>query len=128
MTLAPAYDVEISVPGRQDWPEPEPYEGCCNPTCRKRGEQTHHVVRRSATAGPVRWVVVDGVVLLNEVRVCLWCHDDLNNHRAWIRYFTERGWLWYAAAPAAQAAGAAGSVQHPKSHRWFMPLGSLKGV
>jgi hypothetical protein len=127
VTLAPAFDSQISIP-EQEWAEPEPSHYCANPRCDRLGTQGHHIVRRSATGGPKRWIAIDGVVLLNEVRVCLWCHEDLNRHAAWIRYFTGEGWLWYAAAPAALAAGAAGSVQHPKSGRWFVPFGPLKGV
>lgn len=131
MTLAPVEEIRVTIPS-QEWEVELPeLLLCVNPDCTRRGTQKHHVVRRSAMAGPKRWVAIDGVVLLNEVPVCLWCHEDLNNHEAWIRYFTGEGWVWYAAGPAGSRASdwpGIESIQHPKSGRLFWKIGPLKEV
>lgn len=125
MTLAPVEEIRITIPS-QDWEVELPeLLLCANPDCKRRGTQLHHVVRRSATAGPKRWVAVDGIVLLNEIPVCLWCHEDLNAHKAWIRYFTGGSWVWYTALPG-QPELQHGDFQHPKSGRWFRRVGRIR--
>lgn len=129
MTLLPVETVRVTVPAQDSWPDDGNSPYCCCPSCAQAGTQTHHVVRRSETAGPKRWVAVDGLVLLNELRVCLWCHDKLNNHDAWIRYVDGEGWVWYAAARRGELRlDPERFIQHPKSGRWFKSLGRVKGV
>lgn len=125
MTLGPVEEARVTIPAQDGWVDEPQEQACCNPECDRRGTQTHHVVRRSATAGAKRWVAVDGVVLLNERRVCAWCHEDLNNHNAWVRHFTGQGWVWYAAVPGQHSLGP-DLIQHPKSGRYFRRVGTLK--
>lgn len=103
---------------------------CCHPACWERwGLQTHHVVRRSETGGPVRWVLINGVVLLNERRVCTPHHreltGELGGHLAWIRYLEGESWVWYAPAPAGHSGP--GGVTDKLGAIW-LPVGPLKGV
>jgi hypothetical protein len=130
VTLLPVEPVRVTIPAQDGWVEEDLPALCCNPQCDRRGGQTHHVVRRSETGGPIRWVAIDGVILLNEWRICLWCHEMLNCHDAWIRYLTPFGWVWYAALPARRSpvAGHGGPdfIQHPKSGRWFRLIGPLR--
>lgn len=120
MTLLPVEDTRITVPA-QDWPEPEPVVRCQGPVCQRQGTQWHHVVRRSATGGPVDWVCIDGLVLWNKVRVCLWCHQRINDHLYWIRYEDGVGWVWWK-REARHPASLGMWVQHPKSEAWFARL------
>jgi len=129
MTLLPVEEIRVTVPDRQDWPTGEDDWRCCNPNCGQRGTEGHHVVRRTATSGPVDWVAVDGIVLQNVVRVCHTCHEDITQHRAWIRHLPGEGWVWYAALPRGLAASpGADRVQHPKSGREFVRIGPVRGV
>lgn len=103
---------------------------CCHPACGETwGLECHHVVRRSETGGPVRWVVINGVVLLNERRVCKSHHreltGELGGHRAWIRYLEGDGWVWYAPAPRGSLVP--GGVVDKIGALW-LPVGPLKGV
>lgn len=125
MTLSPVEQVRIGVPPQEGWVEGHPELLCCCPSCGKVGTQTHHVITRKFTLGAKRWVTVDGLVLLNERRVCLWCHDDINNHLAWIMYAEGEGWVWYVARSPLPHETA---FQHPKSGRWFVLVGPLKEI
>ena len=73
----------------------------------------HHVIRRSATGGPVDWVSIDGLVIPNRVALCTLCHrgvtGEIGGHRYHIRFPTieqieaelySPWWLWYARMPA----------------------------
>ncbi len=127
MTLLPcaAQDIKPTV---KLGPEPEAEVVCAHPACANRGAlEPHHVVRRTATGGPVRWVIVNGVVLLN---VRMFCHvhhsmltGEIGGHRAWIRYLSGQGWVWYAPTPLAPA----GAVLDKLGAAW-VPVGPLKGV
>lgn len=128
MTLLPVEPIRVTIPAQEGWVKGETSERCANPECDQRGTETHEVVRRSYTAGAKRWVAIDGFVIGNQVRLCHSCHEDITQHRAWIRYLTGEGWVWYAAPPAGAGSPGSGSVQHPKSGRWFARLGPLKGV
>jgi len=129
MTLMPCARSEITATwGIGAWPEPEKETVCSHPKCANRGElEPHHVVRRSETGGPKHWVAVNGVVLLNERRLCHVHHvmvtGEVGGHRGWIRYLEGEGWVWYAPAPA----GSVGGVSDKLGAAW-LPVGPLKGV
>lgn len=128
MTLLPCVRSEITVPIGVVTIELEPETVCAHPQCAIRyGLQTHHVVRRSETGGPVRWVIVNGVLLLNERRLCQIHHamvtGEIGGHRAWIRYLEGHGWVWYAPAPL----GGPDAVLDKLGSAWI-PVDSLKAV
>lgn len=131
VTLSPVEDLRVTIPPQDCWVDPGREERCCNPTCGGPGAQEHHIVRRSATAGPKRWVNIDGLVLLNARRVCLHCHEEINNHRVWIRYLTGESWVWYGSAGRATAGieiDGYYAITHPKSGRVFIRIGPLKEI
>lgn len=130
MTLLPCAKLEIAVYRGDQVTEPETEIVCCHPACHEGwGLETHHVVRRSETGGPVRWVVVHGVILLNERKVCKPHHreltGELGGHLAWIRYLEGEGWVWYAPAPTGLSGP--GWVTDKLGALW-LPVGPLKGV
>lgn len=129
MTLLPCPKSEISV-----WHgatvEHAEETVCAHPGCWEVWSlETHHVVRRTETGGPVRWVRINGVILLNERRFCRLHHRQLTGevggHSAWIRYLEGEGWVWYAPAPLGLPAP--GAVPDKLGALW-LPVGSLKGV
>lgn len=132
MTLLPCPKAEIAV-YRGDTIEPDRELRCAHPTCAVGfALETHHVVRRTETGGPVRWVVINGVILLNERKVC---HDhhlqltgEVGGHKAWIRYLEGAGWMWYAPAPPG-ASGQPGQLAAvDKLGCLWLPVGPLKVV
>jgi hypothetical protein len=128
LTLLPIEPVRVTVPPQDCWPDEENAHWCANPDCDQYGSETHHVVRRSETAGPKRWVSIDGLVICNEVRVCSRCHCNITEHRAWIRYEEGTGWVWWAARPPDATADPSEFYEHPKSGRLFRRVGPLKGA
>lgn len=120
MTLLPCSPGDIKIPAQEGWIEKEASWQCENPKCAQRGTETHEVVRRSATAGAKRWVVIDGIVLCNQVRLCHSCHEDVTQHRAWIRFDYAGEWVWFAEHES-------GEVTNPKSGRAFRRIGPLQG-
>lgn len=101
MTLTLVEPARITLdPRRYDWcPTVELPDLCCVPDCRSLwGLQRHHIIRRSATGGPLDYVTIDGVVVTNVARICSSHHDDLTSpvggHRAAMAYSTGVGWVW----------------------------------
>lgn len=112
-------------------PAPEPELVCAHPACREHYLlEAHHVVRRSATGGPARWVALNGVVLLNVRMLCRKHHDQVTGqvggHKGWIRYLEGAGWAWYTPAPPG-AAVSPGAVVDKVGGLWKL-VGPLKGV
>jgi hypothetical protein len=79
----------------------------------QRWDHRHHIVRRSATAGPKRWISVDGLILPNVAGLCKLHHDQvtggIGGHQAKIGFpsleqlvdgLYRAWWLWYARLPA----------------------------
>jgi hypothetical protein len=128
MTLLPCEQARITVPPQDKWPWNGIPGMCQVPGCRERGEPgSHHVVRRSFTGGPMRFVSIDGVVLINEVRLCHRHHSEVTDHFAWIVYEEGNGWVWYVEwksmfeeLPNEQI------IKQPKSGRKFRRRGPLK--
>lgn len=130
MTLLPCPPADIKVYRGVAVEDPGADDVCCHPHCEVRwGLETHHIVRRSDTGGPVRWVVIRGVVLLNERKVCPKHHLELTGgvggHRGWIRYLEGEGWVWYAPAPLGSPAPLASAVVSKTGAVW-LPVGALK--
>ena len=130
MTLLPCPRIEIAVYDGPLVVEPQDETVCAHPACGEGwGLERHHVVRRSETGGPERWVVVNGVILLNERWLCHIHHvmvtGEVGGHRGWIRYLEGHGWVWYAPAPPGHAAS--GGVPDKLGCLW-LPVGPLKGV
>lgn len=129
MTLLPCPKVDIQVyDGAHVVPGEETV--CAHPACWSTWAlETHHVVRRTETGGPARWVLVRGVVLLNERRLCRPHHreltGELGGHLGWIRYLEGEGWVWYAPAPPGPSVP--GAVSDKLGALW-LPVGPLKGV
>ena len=110
MTLLAVEDARLGWPG-DDWPHDfDIPPGCMHPYCQQRWSQRHHVVRRSATGGPRRFVSIDGLVVPNVVGLCDIHHDQLTGlvggHRAAIvfppapeiaRDLYRGWWVWYGA-------------------------------
>lgn len=132
----------LGWPG-DDWPVSYALPPVCqHPTCDTTyWIEGHHVVRRSATAGPRDFVTIDGLVVPNRVGLCKEHHDQLTGlvggHKAAIVYPPAQGlttglytawWVWYAAAPVL-AGGVPGMPPLPlKSGGVLEPLDYLKGV
>lgn len=134
MTLLPCARDEAR-PFFGDPPGPNEDElQCAMPKCGEwHGLQHHHVVRRSELGGAYRWVVVNGVVLLNERMLCRHHHDMVTGmvggHRAWIRYLEGEGWAWYARAPhgLSPVASPPAVVLDKLGGAWLL-VGPLRGV
>lgn len=103
--------MRITVP-HGDWIDYDPATVCQVPNCEELSMHPHHIVRRSATGGPKRWVAIDGLVLPNVMGICGRHHQEVTGqwgghwakvvfplpeeiqaglYRAW--------WLWYARLP-----------------------------
>ena len=83
------------------------------PRCNERWAHRHHIVRRSATGGPKRYVSVDGLVLPNLMGICMRHHDQVTGmvggHWAKICFpsieelaanLYKPLWMWYARLPS----------------------------
>lgn len=132
MTLLPAAKAEIRV-FRGETVEHDDETVCAHPACGEwRGLERHHVVRRSETGGPERWVIIRGVILLNERRFCRHHHTmltgEIGGHRGWIRYLEGEGWVWYAPAPLGPGWLDLGVGVTDKLGAVWVPVGALKGV
>lgn len=92
------------------------------------GLQWHHIVRRSATGGPVDWIAVDGLVLWNKLRVCIHCHERINNHGIRLWYEDGEGWSVWVSIAYPLNTDQPGWWQHPKSGTWFARIMTIKEV
>lgn len=131
MTLLPAEPIRITVPSQDRWTWEGLPDQCQVPDCAEPRESGgHHVVRRSHTGGPVDYVCIDGLVLPNRVALCTIHHGDVTDHRAWIVYRAEQGWLWYRTNKFVlrHKIEAGECIVHPKSGRQFYLVGPLKQV
>ena len=102
MTLQSVEMTRITIdPRRYVWctePELTPY--CAIPGCTSTFRlQKHHIVRRSATGGPLDYVTIDGLVIQN---VCMLCREhhtmltgSVGGHKLWIVYESGEGWQVY---------------------------------
>jgi len=86
VTLDP---VDTDAIFRVDGPDYTVGPYCANPRCGRIAEHAHHIVRRSATAGPADWVEINGEVFANKTGLCPDCHDmvtgRVGGHQAAIR-------------------------------------------
>jgi hypothetical protein len=91
MTIDPRRYVWCTVPELPDW--------CAIPGCTNSFKlQKHHIVRRSATGGPLDYITIDGLVVQNICNLCREHHAEitgsLGGHKLWIVW--ERGrWQVY---------------------------------
>ena len=123
MTLAAVEPVRITIPPQEGWIEPESIYRCEIPACVRAGSQWHHIVRRSQTGGPKDWISIDGLVIWNKAWICLWCHDDINNHNVWIRY-VDGVWAVFKRIRLTHTPRE-GWIQNEKSGAWFMRIGQI---
>lgn len=107
----PVEPVRLAIPEIPPCFEPRVSAICAAPGCAARARQGHHVVRRSATGGPLDVVLIDGHAVANRIGFCDDCHDMLTGlvggHKAALlmpplalieRGLYSRRWVWYAAA------------------------------
>lgn len=116
MTLLPAEPARVTIdPRRYSWCPPLVLDSVCYaPGCTEVWQiQRHHIVRRSNTGGPLDYITIGGLVVPN---VCMLCRDHhdmvtglVGGHRAWIRYETGEGWLWYRPTRSGVAAWGGGA-------------------
>jgi 5-methylcytosine-specific restriction endonuclease McrA len=114
MTLRPVEPIRLTIPP-QDFPLPYDIPPQCQvPRCPRPWDHRHHIVPRSRTTGPKRYVAVDQIVLPNVCGLCFQHHENVTGvvggHFAKIRVptqdeidlglFTERCWLWYTRGPS----------------------------
>ena len=90
MTIDPRRYVWCTTPEFTSW--------CAIPGCHSTFKlQKHHIVRRSATGGPLDYITVDGIVVQNVCMLCREHHTELTGslggHKLWIVY--EQGWQVY---------------------------------
>jgi hypothetical protein len=94
VTLLPAPEKDIEVAEGEAY---EKQDFCANPKCQRMGIHSHHIVRRSYTAGPVDWVKIGGVKVGNVVELCVWCHDKVTRNKIpilWVDTEMIRGFTW----------------------------------
>ena len=78
---------------------PELSETCDAPGCTSTFRlQKHHIVRRSATGGPLDYITIDGLVVQN---VCMLCREHhaqvtglIGGHKAFIKWWDDSRWVW----------------------------------
>lgn len=128
MTLSPIdAPVRLTVPDRQEWAELGVSEVCQAADCQQLGTQWHHVFRRTQTAGPVDWVAIDGLVIFNKIRLCLWCHDKINSHAAWVVYDEHGWWEWAVRTKRTEPGRFHGrEIVQSKSKDIFIVVGKVK--
>lgn len=113
MTLRPAEDVRLSIPPQDCWIEYDIPPVCQVPGCQEPWAHRHHIVRRTKTGGPQRWVAVDGVVLPNVMGICFRHHEQVTGmvggHWARIGFpsieeltggLYRPWWVWYSRVPS----------------------------
>ena len=93
--------VTIDKERRYSWcPAPDLPSWCSVPGCSSTFKlQKHHIVRRSATGGPLNFITIDNLVIQN---VCMLCREhhgmvtgSVGGHRLWIIYESGEGWQVY---------------------------------
>lgn len=110
MTLLPVEPVRTGIPEIPPCFVLRVSATCAAPGCGAEARQGHHVVRRSATGGPLDVVLIDGAPVVNRIGLCDDCHDMLTGlvggHRAALVMppldrieagLYRRWWVWFAA-------------------------------
>lgn len=100
MTITPIEPIRMTIdPRRYVWCAPVELHGrCYAPGCAETwGLQKHHIVRRSATGGPLDYITIDQLIVPNVCMLCQQHHDNLTGllggHMAAIKW--EAGaWMW----------------------------------
>lgn len=107
MTLMPVEEVRVKNLSYEE--EETQYRDqlnmvCAVPGCMLMPERgAHHIVPRRATGGPRDFVVIDGLVVPNRVRLCSPHHGEVTGevggHKAKIVWDPElpQGWGWWVA-------------------------------
>jgi hypothetical protein len=116
-----------------EWVDYELAEVCAVPGCWQRPEQgSHHIVRRSDTAGPKNWVGIDGLVVPNRCRLCPEHHRMVTGgpggHRARILWADRPTGHWRWCTPQPVTVGALGSNNPITLDSIWQDQGSLKGI
>ena len=112
MTLRAVEPVRLTIPKQEGWLEYDLPPLCQVPECSRTWDHRHHILRRSQTSGPKRWVTIDGLVVPNVMAICERHHDQVTGmvggHQAKIRFPSVEAlraglysawWLWYARLP-----------------------------
>lgn len=104
MTLQAVEPTRITIdPRRYEWcTAPELTDVCAIPGCDSKFRlEKHHIVRRSATGGPLDYITIDGLVIQNVCMLCREHHDNITGsiggHKLWIAYGIG-GWQVYRPA------------------------------
>lgn len=99
MTLQAVEPTRVTIdPQRYVWcTAPELTRWCAMPGCTNTFRlQKHHIVRRTATGGPLDYVTIDGLVVQNVCMLCREHHEkitgSIGGHRLWIVYEDDEGW------------------------------------
>lgn len=78
------------------------WQGTCRACGRQPATDPHHIVPRSATGGPVDWLVIDGWPVPNVAGVCRACHDAITEGRAAIVYAGRARWDYLPPEPGSR--------------------------
>lgn len=107
---------------------------CAVPGCWERAEPgSHHICRRSDTAGPKNWVAIDGLVVPNRCRLCTSHHravtGGVGGHQARIVWAIDGPgrWLWAVHPPLTPAGSTYANMFEDDTGAWVV-TGSLKGI
>lgn len=91
MTLPPVETSRMTIdPRRYVWCVAPEYTGyCAIPGCNSKFRlEKHHIVRRSATGGPLDYITIDGLVVQNTTMLCREHHNmitgSIGGHKLWI--------------------------------------------
>lgn len=104
MTLLPVEQVRIGK-APEDLPKYELEDFCA--VCGYGAAHAHHVVRRSYTAGPKDWILVDGEPVKNLIPLCFVHHQQVTEGKTRI-IFVDGWWAWHwheTLEPAALSGG-----------------------
>lgn len=116
MTLDPRRYSWCTAPELPDW--------CAIPGCSSTFRlQKHHIVRRSATGGPLNYVTIDGLVVQN---VCMLCREhhtmltgSIGGHKLWITWEIGK---WQVYSPGLASPGRSISRKDGASWIWVGAL------
>lgn len=100
MTLAPVEPIRMTIdPRRYVWCLAVDLKPICYaPNCQETWNlQKHHIVRRSATGGPLDYITIDQLVVQNVCMLCQFHHRQLTGliggHKAAIKW-NNGAWMW----------------------------------
>lgn len=127
MTLSPSRELgtRFSIVNGE-WVEYELANVCAVPGCYMRPEPgSHHICRRSDTAGPKDWVGIDGLVVPNRCRLCPGHHravtGEWGGHRARIVWADRPQGHWRWQIPSGLSASKYVDTE-------WVDVGPLKGI